>query len=274
MATVAITGATSGIGEAAAVALAVAGHRVLVIGRDADRGAAALARVELAGPGGGHQLYLADLSLVREARRLAGEIARDHPRLDVLANNAGAIFARREDTREGVERTFALDHLGVWALTEALLPILRENRARVVTTSSAAHLGGRIDPADWQLGRGWGPWRAYCNAKLANILFTRALRAREPDVTAVCFHPGFIRSRFGTAPNGMAGLAGIAQRVFARSPERGAETLMQLATAPLPADPALYWANGKPARMSAQARDDRLADALWAESARLTQEIA
>lgn len=274
MATIAITGATSGIGEAAAVALAAAGHRILVVGRDGDRGVATLARVELAGPGGGHRLYLADLSLVREARRLGEEIARDHPRLDVLANNAGAIFPRREDTREGVERTFALDHLGIWALTDALLPVLRDNRARVVTTSSGAHWAGRVDSADWQLRRGWGPWRAYCNAKLLNILFTRVLRAREPQLTAVCFHPGFIRSRFGTAPDGMAGLAGVAQRLFARSPERGAETLVHLATAPLPPDPALYWAGRKPARVSAQAQDDALADQLWTESARLTQEIA
>ena len=274
MATIAITGATSGIGEAAAVALAAAGHRILVIGRDPDRGAAAMARVELAGPGAGHRLYLADLSLVREARRLAANIARDHPRLDVLANNAGAIFPRREETAEGLERTFALDHLGIWALTDALLPTLRTSRARVVTTSSAAHWGGRVDPADWQLRRGWSPWRAYCNAKLMNVLFTRALAKREPDVTAVCFHPGFIRSRFGTKPEGMAGLAGVAQRLFARSPERGAETLVHLASAPLPEHPALYWAGRKPARMSAQAQDDGLADQLWAESARLAKEIA
>lgn len=273
MATIAITGATSGIGQAAAVALASGGHRILLIGRDPDRGAAALAQVQLAGAEG-HQLYLADLSLVREARRLAAEIARDHPRLDVLANNAGAILPRREETAEGVERTFAIDHLGAWTLTDALLPMLRESGARVVTTSSAAHWFARLDAEDWQLRRGWTSWRAYNNAKLMNVLMTTALRKREPRLTALSFHPGFVRSRFGTRPEGLAGLMGVAQRLVGRSNERGAETLVHLATAPLPPDPAIYWADRRPARTSRRATDAALADRLWAESARLAGPVA
>lgn len=273
MGTIAITGATSGIGEEASVALARLGHRILVIGRNKARGAAVLERVAAANRRAQHRLLIADLSLVGEARRLAGELAYSEPRLDVLANNAGAIFAGREETAEGVERTFATDHLGPWVLTNELMPLLRSSGARVIQTSSIAHRGARLDPADWELRRGWSSWRAYCNAKLMNLLMTRELRRREGRLTAVAFHPGFIASRFGTTGEGMAGLGGLAQRLVAKTPEAGARTLVHLAHADLGRDPAPYWADAKPKRPSRQAEDDGLAGRLWAESARLADHV-
>jgi len=267
--TIAITGATSGIGEEAAVQLARLGHRIILIGRNRERGEAALARVTDANRRAQHKLHIADLSLVREARRLADTLSYEETQLDVLANNAGAIFERREETAEGVERTFATDHLGPWVLTMALTPLLRSSEARVIQTSSIAHRGARLAGDDWQLRGGWSSWRAYCNAKLMNLLMTRELRRREARLTSVAFHPGFIASRFGTTGEGMAGLAGIAQRLVAKTPEVGAQTLIHLATADLGRDPPLYWANNKPARMSKHAEDDTLATKLWAESARL-----
>lgn len=273
MGNIAITGATSGIGEEAAVALARLGHRILLIGRNRERGEAALARVQEAGRRAQHKLHIADLSLVREARRLADDLMYEETRLDVLANNAGAIFDSREETREGVERTFATDHLGPWVLTTALTPLLRSSEARVIQTSSIAHRGARLDPDDWELRQGWSSWRAYCNAKLMNLLMTRELRRREARLTAVAFHPGFIASRFGTTGEGMAGLGGLAQRLVAKSPEVGAQTLVHLATADLGRDPALYWASRKPARVSGRAEDEQLAGKLWAESARLADHV-
>lgn len=274
MGTIAITGATSGIGEEAAVALAHAGHRILIIGRNRERGEAVLERVGAANRKAQHRLHIADLSLVAEARRLADTLAYEETRLDVLANNAGAIFERREETREGLERTFATDHLGPWVLTNQLIPLLRSSGARVIQTSSIAHRGARLNGDDWQLRQGWSSWRAYCNAKLMNILMTRELRRREARLTAVAFHPGFISSRFGTAAEGMSGLGGLAQRLVGKSPEMGARTLVHLATADLGRDPALYWANRKSAGVSRQAGDDGLATKLWAESARLADHLA
>jgi len=273
MGTIAITGATSGIGEEAAVQLARLGHRILLIGRNRERGAAALARVQEANRRSQHKLHIADLSLVREARRLADLLMYEETRLDVLANNAGAIFETREETGERVEKTFATDHLGPFVLTNALIPLLRSSESRVIQTSSIAHRGARIDPFDWELRQGWSSWRAYCNAKLMNLLMTRELRRREARVTSVAFHPGFIASRFGTTGAGMAGLGGIAQRLIAKTPEVGAHTLVHLATADLGRDPALYWAGRKPARVSRQAEDEALAAKLWAESARVADHV-
>ena len=183
--TVVATGATSGIGEAAVVELARLGARIVFIARDAQRAAATLAKLEAAAPGRGHRLHIADLSLVAEAKRVGGEIAASEPRVDVLINNAGAIFSDRRVTAEGLERTFALNHMAYFALTAALRErLVGSAPARVVSTASTAHAGATLDFDDLQCAKGYGGWKAYNRSKLANILFTRELASGSPERTS------------------------------------------------------------------------------------------
>ena len=173
---VAATGATSGIGEKAVEALARQGARIVFIARDRARADATLARLDAAAPGLGHKAHLADLSLMREAKAVGAEIAAAEPRIDVLINNAGAIFSDRRVTAEGLERTFALNHMSYFIVTAELLGSLKEApQGRVVSTASHAHRGARLDFDDLQGARGYSGWGAYQRSKLANILFTREL---------------------------------------------------------------------------------------------------
>ena len=179
--TVVATGATSGIGEAAVLSLAQMGARIVFIARDQRRAEATLMKLEAKAPGLGHGLHLADLSLMAEAHRAGQAIAASEPRVDVLINNAGAVFADRRITSEGLELTFALDHMAYFVLTTALRETLvASSPARVVSTSSTAHLGMSLDFSDLQSARRYNGWRTYGRSKLANILFTRSL----PDASS------------------------------------------------------------------------------------------
>jgi NAD(P)-dependent dehydrogenase (short-subunit alcohol dehydrogenase family) len=261
MPTVIITGATRGIGRAAAVELAQRGAEVAVVGREPDR-------VRETGAHG----HLADLARMDEVRRLAAELRARYPRIDVLANNAGAMFTARHTTPDGYEQTFALNHLAPFLLTNLLLDRLTESRGRVITTSSDAHRGGVLDLDDLQSQHGrFKAMGVYGTSKLCNILFTRELQKRAPELHANCFHPGVIRTGFGKN-DGLLARAGLTLiGPFLAGPKKGAETLVSLALDPQGGElRGQYLEQGRVKEPSAQAQDDRLAAELWERSAALT----
>jgi NAD(P)-dependent dehydrogenase (short-subunit alcohol dehydrogenase family) len=272
--TVVITGATSGIGEVAALELAGKGARVVFIARDRNRGEATLAKLDAKAPGLSHKVHYADLSLVAEMKRVAAEIAASEPRIDVLVNNAGAAFAQRQVTAEGFELTFALNHLSYFVVTAGLRErLLGSTPARIVSTSSTAHIGVKIDLDDLQTKNGYSSLKAYGRSKLENILFTRELarRLQGTGVTANCLHPGVVATRFGHESGGVLQPFLKALQIFAISPEKGAETIVYLASSPDVANvTGEYFAKNKIARTSAAAQDMSVAAALWAKTAELT----
>ncbi len=205
--TIVATGATSGIGEVAVLALAGLGARVVFIARDAARAQATMRKLEAKAPGLDHRMHLADLSRMVETRKVGAAIAASEPRIDVLVNNAGAIFSDRRVTPEGLELTFALNHMAYFVLTEVLRDkLVASAPARIVSTSSAAHQGVSLDFGDLQSANGYKMLRVYGRSKLANILFTRELARRlaGTGVTANCLHPGVVATRFGDSSGGIA----------------------------------------------------------------------
>jgi NAD(P)-dependent dehydrogenase (short-subunit alcohol dehydrogenase family) len=268
---VVLTGATRGIGQAGAIELAKRGVDLALVGRDAARVEEAVAEARGAAAAGvkveGH---VADLAQMDEVRRLAGELLRDYPRIDVLLNNAGAKFDSRHTTRDGFEQTFALNHLAPFLLTNLLIEPLTSSNARVVTTSSDAHQRADLDVDDLMLDRaGFKPWRAYGNSKLCNILFTRELQRRHPELTANCFHPGVIRTGFGKNDGTLSRISMAIAGPFFGSPEKGARPMVHLAFDPVD-QKGRYFDKLKPASPSAAGQDDVLAAALWERSAELT----
>jgi NAD(P)-dependent dehydrogenase (short-subunit alcohol dehydrogenase family) len=231
--TVVITGATSGIGEVAAIRLAEQGARIVFTARDKVRADATLEKLRRANGAAEHSAHLADLSLLAEMKRVAGEIA-EEPRIDVLINNAGAVFNARRETRDGVEQTFALNHMSYFVITNLLLPHLKPG-ARIVSTASGAHRRAKLDFSDLQNRRGYSGFSVYSRSKLCNILFTRELATRiaGSGVTANCLHPGFVATRFGDHSGGLLALGvWAAKRLTAISQEDGAKTIIHLASSP------------------------------------------
>ncbi len=266
-----VTGATSGIGKATAVALAGLGAQVVLVGRDRDRGAATAAEVAAAGASP-PRLEIADLASMAQVRALAGRLGALE-RIDVLVNNAGLMAGRRRVTADGFEEVFAVNHLAPFLLTNLLTGKLTAAAARVITVTSDAHAAARLDLDDPQLARGWESWRAYANSKLANILFTRELarRLEGTRVTANCAHPGMVRTRFGREAR-LPLRAGVTlARPFMLSPRRGADTIVYLATSPeVAAATGGYYAKRQRREPSAAARDDAAAKRLWQLSEELT----
>jgi NAD(P)-dependent dehydrogenase (short-subunit alcohol dehydrogenase family) len=263
-----LTGATRGIGQAAAVELARRGAEVAIVGRDPVRVEAVASAARAAGDGAPVHEYVADLSLMADVRALAKEVRERHGQIDVLANNAGALFGSRKVTSEGLEQTFALNHLAPFLLTNLLRD--RLTGARVVTTASDAHKSGRLDLGDLQSEQSFSAMRVYGTSKLCNILFTRELARRAPELKANCFHPGVVRTGFGKNDNGIWRLLTTLGGPFFRSPERGARSLVWLALS----DEAggltgEYVQDQKVLTPSAEARDPVLAEALWERSAEL-----
>jgi NAD(P)-dependent dehydrogenase (short-subunit alcohol dehydrogenase family) len=265
---VVLTGATRGIGRAAAVALARGGAEVAVIGRDRERVDAVAREAQAVGGGVPVHTHVADLTLMPGVRALAEELRERYERIDVLANNAGALFASRKVTSEGFEQTLALNHLAPFLLTNLLLD--RLDGGRVVTTASDAHTGGRLDLGDLQSEKSYAAMRVYGTSKLCNILFTRELARRVPGLHANCFHPGIVRTGFGKNDNGIWKVLTTLGAPFFRSPERGARSLVWLATSEeggrLTGE---YVVDEKVAQPSAAARDAALASGLWERSAAL-----
>jgi NAD(P)-dependent dehydrogenase (short-subunit alcohol dehydrogenase family) len=271
MPTVILTGATRGIGRAAAIELAGRGAELGVVGRDAGRVRTTAEEARAAGGAPAHE-HVADLARMDEVRRLAAELLEDYPRIDVLANNAGAMFTSRHVTPDGFERTFALNHLAPFLLTNLLLERLTASRARVVTTASDAHKGGQLDLDDLQSERRrFRPGRVYGTTKLCNILFTRELQRRNPAIAANCFHPGVIRTGFGKNDGMLVRISLTLAGPFLRSPESGASSLVWLALDPAAGElRGQYVERQRPVQPSAQAQDDRLAGDLWERSEELS----
>jgi NAD(P)-dependent dehydrogenase (short-subunit alcohol dehydrogenase family) len=263
-----LTGATRGIGRAAAIGLVRAGADIALVGREAERVRAVAGEAQAARAGARVYEYAADLTSMAAVRALAEQVRARHDRIDVLANNAGALFATRRETAEGLERTFALNHLAPFLLTN----LLRDRLAggRVVTTASDAHESGRLDLEDLQSHRSYSAMRVYGTSKLCNILFTRELARRAPELRANCFHPGVVRTGFGKNENGIWKVLTTLGGPFFRSPERGARSLLWLACSPEGAElTGEYVHDEKVISPSAQARDPLPAERLWELSAEL-----
>ena len=263
-----LTGATRGIGRAAAIEMAAQGAELALVGRDAERVREVAQEAKAAGGGAPVHEHVADLTLMSEVRALAEEVRGRYEHIDVLANNAGAMFATRRETSEGFEQTFALNHLAPFLLTN----LLRDHLAggRVVTTASDAHKTGRLDLEDLQAAKSYSAMRTYGTSKLCNILFTRELARRAPELHANCFHPGVVRTGFGKNENGIWKVLTTLVGPFIRSPERGARSLVWLALSDQAASlTGEYVHNEKVTTPSAQAQDDSRAEGLWEKSAEL-----
>jgi NAD(P)-dependent dehydrogenase (short-subunit alcohol dehydrogenase family) len=282
---VVVTGATSGIGQVAAEKLAAMGARIVQVARDRERGEAAMKRLRELSPSVAHSIHYADLSRLSEMRRVAADIAAAEPRIDVLINNAGAIFSTRQVTEDGLEHTFALNHMSYFMLVHGLRQrLLASTPARIVNTASDAHEPFTLDFEDlqsekayqsnfWEGVRWGGPaFKVYGRSKLCNILFTRELSRRlaGTGVTANSLHPGFVATRFGDQTGGLLSFGIRVAKRFALTPERGAETLVYLASSPeVDGVTGEYFHRCRPATPSEEARDDGKAKRLWKDTASL-----
>ena len=273
--TILITGATSGIGYIAARALAGMGASVVIVGRDPARTQASAERIRSEAGALAVDALTADLSSMQSVRDLAATFLDRYPRLDVLLNNAGAVFFGRQVTVDGFERTFALNHLAPFLLTNLLLERLKADApARVVTVSSMAHQGAKLDFGDVnQTTRIYSAWRAYGESKLANVMFTYAL-ARRLDgtgVTANTLHPGFVATNFARNNGPLSQIAMTLARPFAITPEQGAQTSIYLASSPEVAEiSGRYFIKQRPAKSSAVSYDEAAQEQLWRLSEQMT----
>lgn len=270
---VVITGATSGIGEVAARRLAEMGARIVFVARDKIRGEATLTRLRDGGTGISHSVHYGDLSRISEMKRLAVEIAAAEPRIDVLINNAGAMFSSRRITEDNLELTFAINHMAYFVLTHGLRErLFASSPARIVNTASDAHKGRVLDFEDLQSTKRYSAINVYGRSKLSNILFTRELSRRWTGrgTTVNCLHPGFVATRFGDGSGAFLSLGMRLAKTFAISPEKGAQTIVYLASSPDVARlSGQYFYECRPAAPTTEACDDAAAQRLWIESAKL-----
>jgi retinol dehydrogenase 14 len=274
--TVLITGGTDGIGRATAIGLASMGARVGITGRDLARAQHAAAEIAHASGNEAVDVFVADMSAQADVHRLAAEVLAAYPRLDVLVNNVGGFWAHRHLTTEGLERTFALNHLAPFLLTELLLERLKVSApARIVTVSSGAHAMGSIDFDDLMGEATYSGQRAYNQSKLANVMFTYELarRLEGSGVTATVLHPGMTSTSFGRedTARGWGPLIAL-MRPFMKSPERGAATSIYLASSPEVEGITGTYFTGTAAKASHASSYDQDATArLWQVSARLVR---
>jgi NAD(P)-dependent dehydrogenase (short-subunit alcohol dehydrogenase family) len=271
-----ITGATNGIGLAAAEVLAAQGARLAIVARSEARAQDAVAHIEAASGGKARvEVLIADLASQASVRALAANVLRTYPRLDILINNAGAIYTTRQLSPDGIELTWALNHLAPFLLTTLLLDRLRESApARIITTASGAHLGAHIPFDDMAAQRSYKAFGRYGETKLANILFTTELarRLEGSGVTANCFHPGLVATGFNRNNGAIMGLGMTLLRPVSRTPEKGAETLVWLASSPEVANVSgTYFFDMKPKTSSPAAQDRETARRLWQVSEQQVQ---
>ncbi len=270
-----ITGGTDGIGKVTALELAKQGAHVILVGRNPQKTEQTVHEIREQSNNPKVDFLLADLSEQEQVRRVAAEYRHRYDHLHVLINNAGAFFARRELTSDGLEKTFALNHLAYFLLTNLLLDVLIKSApARIINVSSAAHFGGRINFDDLNAEKGYNGWGAYSTSKLMNVLFTYELarRLKDSDVTVNCLHPGFVATQFGKNNGGLIGLGlGLVQRLGAISPEQGAETTLYLATsAEVDGVTGKYFDQKRSVESSRLSQDEETARRLWEISLQLT----
>lgn len=269
-----VTGGTEGIGKAACRDFARRGATLVLVGRNREKTQAVAE--ELRGLGAESvETLIGDMSIIAEIRRVAAEFKAKHDRIDVLINNAGAVFADHKLSADGFEMTFALNHVGYFVFTTELLSLLEKTPgARVVSTSSNAHYQGKLDlDAIAKRPSGAAGFMVYCDSKLANVVFTRELakRLQGTDVAVSSFHPGFVATAFGHNNAGLIGAGTkLLQKLFARTPEKGAETLIYLATSPDAANAkGEYYFDEKVKKPNKRALDDALATRFWTFSEEL-----
>jgi len=270
-----VTGATDGIGLITARRLAEQGAAVDLIARNASKGAAVVEQLKRQTNNPDIRFFKADLSRFDDVRAVADEIKAHAPKLDVLVNNAGAMFMDRQISVDGYEMTFALNHLSVFLLTQLLMDnLLAADQARIVTVASVAHRGSDLDFDDLDSQKGaHSGWRSYQRSKLANILFTHSLakRLEGTGVTANCLHPGFVASRFGENNSTALRLIFKAGKIFAISPEKGAETSVFLASSEqVDGETGGYYIRKKRSSPSRQASNEETARQLWDRSVEMT----
>ncbi|MCE9522736.1 MAG: SDR family oxidoreductase [Alphaproteobacteria bacterium] len=270
-----VTGGTDGIGKVAAAELAKAGANVTIVGRDGAKGEAVVRELKALA---GHDrigFVKGDLSVRSGVHAAVGALTDRLAHIDVLLNNAGALFQRRELTQDGIERTFALNHLGYFLITSLLMERLKASpAARIVNVASGAHAGAKLDLDDLQNEKNYSGWRAYQQSKLANIYFTYELarRIEGTTVTANCLHPGFVATRFGDNNGGwLRTVFGVAKSLLAKTEADGAQTSIYLAGSPDVANVSgKYFDNCKAVRSSAVSYDEGIARSLWLASEQLT----
>lgn len=270
-----ITGATSGIGRAAAHRLAQLGATVVGVGRDQTRCSETAAEITRISGNSNIEFLLADLSDQVQVRQLAEGFPSKYTRLDVLINNAGAFFLRRKVSAQGYEMTWALNHLSYFLLTNLLLEQIIESKpARIVNVSSGSHYRGKIHFDDLNLTRGYNGWKAYSQSKLANVIFTYELvrRVEDKSIAINTLTPGMVATRIGqnTGPV-LRNLVRLVQSMGGKTPEEGAETIIYLASAEEAGEfRGKFFRERKTVRSSDISYDEDIASRLWEQSARMT----
>lgn len=268
-----VTGASSGIGLETARGLAALGADVLLLGRDAERLAAARRDIARTVPGARLSIVVADLGSQVQIREVSRAIRQAHRRLDVLIHNAGAIERHRQLTADGIERQWAVNHLAAFLLTHLLRDLLAAApRARIVTVASAVEVMGRLDPEP-EDGEPYDPAAVYCRCKLANVMFTYALARRVPaTMTANCLHPGVVRTRLLAEYFGGTGPVSWLKQARYPGPEAGARQVIFVASAAeLEGVSGQYFVDGHRAKTSAVSLDVARQERLWIESERQTR---
>lgn len=270
-----ITGANSGIGFETAKALSALGAYIVMVCRNEEKAESARRAIISTSGNAGIDIVLCDFSIQSEIRKAAGHISEAYSKIDVLINNHGFVASGWEETVDGYEMTFAVNHLGYFLFTQLLLDNIKAaGKARIINVASRAHRRGFFDAEDIQMKNSYSPWIAYSNSKLYNILFTRELARRlvDTNVTANCLHPGVIASNFAKSGQGITKLFFKFAKPFLTTPEQGAKTSVYLASSPEVENVnGAYFVNGKPATPFPQALDDEAAKILWEISERMVK---
>ena len=262
-----VTGATDGIGKVSARVLAELGAKVIIVGRNPEKSAFVLAELRSISGNKNIDLLMADLAVMQEVRDLAEQVISRYDRLDVLLNNAGGYFTKHEITSDGLEMTFALNHMSYFLLTNKLMELLKYSApARIVNVSSDAHYGVNIEFENLNGEQEYKAWKAYQKSKLANVLFTYELLKKVPgNITVNCLHPGFVATNFGHNNGGFFGpVLKIAQRISAIDPEEGAKTSIFLCSAPeVKGVSGKYFYKCQPKTSSRESRNMDTGKRLW-----------
>jgi NAD(P)-dependent dehydrogenase (short-subunit alcohol dehydrogenase family) len=270
-----ITGANSGIGKAASLALARMGATVVMVARNEERGEAARAEIIRESGNSSVDLLLADLSSLESVRQLVTEFQKEYSKLHVLVNNAGLFNQRRHVTTDGYENTFATNYLASFLLTNLQLGLLKASApSRIINVSSVGHYNGHINFDDLNLEKEYGGWKAYGQSKLALVLFTHELakKLQGNGVTINAVHPGTVATNIWTRPFGPAGFITALPKLFMASPEKGAETIVYLASSPEAQSlSGEYLEKLKVKKSSEESYDEEIAQRLWDVSAKLTR---
>jgi NAD(P)-dependent dehydrogenase (short-subunit alcohol dehydrogenase family) len=272
-----VTGANSGIGKVTANALAAGGATVIMACRNRDKGQAARAEIVRETRNENVDLMIADFSDLSQIRRLAADVKTKYPRLHTLVNNAGSHYSKKTGSADGYEATFAVNHLGYFQLTVELLQLLKSSApARIVNVASGAHWNAHINFDDLNMENGYSGWRAYAQSKLANVLFTYELarRLEGTGVTANCMHPGVVGTSLFNHVGGFAGKVVRLFTPFMRTPEKGADTIIWLASSPeVEGITGKYFVDRKKRATNPESDDTTVAARLWEISERMCRSI-